>query len=52
MPDCLLTGLLLESMYKQNNQLLAGRKSEIITEAIASLLLDGLAIGIVVYSNG
>ena len=47
--DCLLTGLLLESLYKQNNQLLAGRRSEIIAQVIASLLLDGLAIGLLLF---
>ena len=48
----MLTGLLLEYLYKQNNQLLAGRRSEIIAQVIASLLLEGLGIGIVVYTKG
>ena len=52
MLDCLLTGLLLESLYKQNNQLLAGRRSEITAQVIASFLLDGLATDIVVYTKG
>ena len=52
MIDCLLTGLLLGSLYKQNNKLLAGRRSMIIAQVIASLLLDGLAIGVVVLTKG
>ena len=48
----LLTGLLLEFLYKQNNQSFAGRMSDIIVQVIANFLLDGLAIGIVVYTKG
>ena len=50
MLDSLLPGLLLKSLYKQSNQSFVGRRSEIIAQVIASLLLDGLAIGIVVYN--